>query len=98
MRRTLKAMCVRGAGGLWLGKGRRLLQALHQICVRTGVDEAWVRVSLHQRVDLLLGVVKRVRGRLQHVAVDHVSDARVQTDLENMRGRTDSIKDNEKLN
>lgn len=65
--------------GLWLG--RRLLEALQQVGVRRGVDVSRVRVSLHQRVNLLLRLLKRVRGRLQHVAVDHVPDVGVQTDL-----------------
>lgn len=64
---------------LWLG--RRLLQALQQVRVRRRVYVAWVRVSLHQRVNLLLSLLKCVRGRLQHVAVDHVPNVGVQTDL-----------------
>lgn len=60
------------ASVLWLGM--RLLQVLQQIRVRGRVDETRVRVPLHQRVDLLLGLLERVRGRLQHVAVYNVSD------------------------
>lgn len=69
---------------LWL-RGR-LLEALEQIRVRGGVHVARVRVSLHQRVDLQLSLLERVRGRLQHVAVDHLSDVRIQTDLEKISG------------
>lgn len=63
---------------------RRLLQALQQVCVRSRVDVAGVRVSLHQCVDLLLSLLERVRRGLQHVAVYHVSNVRIQTDLERM--------------
>lgn len=74
---------------------RRFLQALEQICVRRGVDETRVRVSLHQGVDLLLGVLKGVRGGLQHVAVDDLSDSGVQTDLEDRMGRKGPIRKKE---
>lgn len=79
MRHFEKLSVVVAVESLWL-RGR-LLQALQQIRVRGRVHVARVRVSLHQRVDLLLSILERVRGRLQHVAVYHVSDVRIQTDL-----------------
>lgn len=78
-----KAKCV-AVESLWLRR-RRLLQALHQIRVCRRVYEAGVRVSLHQRVDLLLSVLERVRGRLQHVAVYHFPNARIQAHLEGVQ-------------
>lgn len=77
------------ASVLWLGI--RLLQALHEICVCGWVDEARVRVPLHQRVDLLLGLLERVWGWLQHLPVNHVSNLRIQTDLEDVRGGASHI-------
>jgi hypothetical protein len=37
---------------------------------------------MHQRVDLELGVVERVRGRLHHVAVHDLADSSVQRHLQ----------------
>ena len=71
---------IRGCGGLgaltWdpLGLSLGLLQVLEKVCVGGGVHVAWVRVPLHQGVDLLLGVLEGMGGGVQHVAVDHLSD------------------------
>lgn len=53
-----------------------------QSLVQRRVDEARVRVAVHQRVDLQLRLVERVRRRLHHVAVDDLADARVQRHLQ----------------
>ena len=62
-------------------QGRCPLKILKTISV---ISRPMVR-RVHQRVDLLLRVVKRVRGGLQHVAVDHFPNTRVQTDLQSIR-------------
>ena len=54
---------------------------LGQLLVVGRIDEARVRVAMHQRVDLQLGLVERVRRRVHHVAVDDLAHSRVQADL-----------------
>ena len=47
-------------------------------------EEAGVRVSVHQRVDLQLCVFKGVGRGVGHLLVDHLPHPRIQTHLERM--------------
>ena len=72
------AYVLRGSGGTLLsGAGAALCQFLEVV----GVDEARVRVAVHQRVDLQLRLVERVQRRVHHVAVDDLAHSRVQAHL-----------------
>lgn len=53
----------------------------YQIPIDGRVDEPRVRVPVHEGVDLELGLVERVLGRRDHVAIDDLADAGVKTDL-----------------
>lgn len=44
-------------------------------------DEPRIGVALHERVDLILGLVERVRRRSHHVVVDDFANTRVQANL-----------------
>lgn len=55
---------------------------LRQLLVDRRVDEARVRVAVHQRVDLQLGLVERVRCGRHHVLVDDLSHSGVQAHLQ----------------
>lgn len=46
-----------------------------------GGQEARVGVSVHQRVDLQLGVLEGQRRRVLHLPVDHLSHPGIQTHL-----------------
>lgn len=59
---------------------------LGQFLVVGRVDEAWVRVAVHQCVDLQLGLVERVRRWVHHVAVDDFAHPRIQADLRKSAG------------
>ena len=54
---------------------------LHHSPEHFGVEKAWKGVSVHEDVDLLLGFVERVNGRVGHVPIDGLSNARIQTYL-----------------
>ena len=58
-----------------------------QSSVRVGGEEARVRVALHQRVYLELGVVEDSACRLRHVAIDHVAHLGVNAHLCHARRR-----------
>lgn len=54
---------------------------MNERLVDAGGEESWVGVPVHQRVDLQLGVFKRVRRRFLHLPVDHLSYPGIQTHL-----------------
>lgn len=54
---------------------------MNQRLVDVGGEESWVGVPVHQCVDLELGVFERVRRRILHLPVDHLSNPGVQTHL-----------------
>lgn len=58
-----------------------LRQGVEQIFVGRGVHVAGVRVSLHQCVDLQLGVIERVQGGFLHVPVDRLTHPGVEAHL-----------------
>ena len=77
---------------LWLARGRCSLQAadisgrallaaahaeLGDLLVVGRVDESRVRVAVHERVDLQLGLVERVRRRVLHIPVHDLANPRV---------------------
>ena len=55
---------------------------MNQRPVDVGGEESRIGVPVHQRVDLQLGVFKRVRRRVLHLPVDHFSNPGVQAHLE----------------
>lgn len=63
-----------------------LRQSVEQVFVDRGVHVARVRVSLHERVDLQLGVVERVQGGLLHVPVDRLTHPGVEAHLSSRGG------------
>lgn len=63
--------------------------------VDAGGEESWVGVSVHQRVDLQLGVLEGVRRRILHLPVDHFSNPRIQTHLEETVRQTGSEKEDD---
>lgn len=54
---------------------------MNERLVDVGGEESWVGVPVHQCVDLQLGVFKRVRRRVLHLPVDHLSNSGIQTHL-----------------
>ena len=50
---------------------------LGQFLVVSRVDKTWIRIAMHQRVDLKLSLVERVRWRLHHVAVNDLTYSRI---------------------
>lgn len=54
---------------------------MNERLVDVGGEESWVGVPVHQCVDLELGVFERVRRRVLHLPVDHLSDPGIQTHL-----------------
>lgn len=66
--------------------GGLLRQSVEQVFVDRGVHVARVRVSLHERVDLQLGVVERVQGGLLHVPVDRLTHPGVEAHLRSWGG------------
>lgn len=73
-----------GGGGDDVGLGFRggARAAVNERLVDVGGEESRVGVPVHQRVDLQLGVFKRVRRRVLHLPVDHLSYPGIQTHLE----------------
>lgn len=57
---------------------RRAVGEPREGLVERRVDEAWVGVPVHQRVDLQLGLIEGVWRRLHHVTVDDLTHARVE--------------------
>ena len=55
--------------------------AVKERLVDGGREESWVRVPVHQRVDLQLRVLEGERRRLLHLPVNHLPDPRIQTHL-----------------
>lgn len=53
-----------------------------QVLVDIRGEEPWVGVPVHQRVDLQLGVFKRVRRGVLHFPVYHLPNPGIQTNLE----------------
>lgn len=66
--------------------GGLLRQSVEQVFVDRGVHVARVRVSLHECVDLQLGVVERVQGGLLHVPVDRLTHPGVEAHLRSWGG------------
>lgn len=54
---------------------------LGQLFVHLRVHETWIRIPVHQGVDLELSFVENVRGWLLDIAVDDVANARIQAHL-----------------
>jgi len=52
-----------------------------QACIHFRVQKSWVRVALHQRVDLHLSVIEGVIRRVRHVLTDDLPYASIQADL-----------------
>lgn len=65
---------------------------LGEFLVVGGIDEARVRVAMHQRVDLQLGLVERVRRWVDHVAVDDFAHPRVQAHLRKYNQTIEALK------
>lgn len=61
-------------GGTWA--------TVNEWLVDVGGQESWVGVPVHQCVDLKLGIFKRVRRRVLHLSVDHLSNPGIQTYLQ----------------
>ena len=53
-----------------------------QSSVHLRIDEAWIGVSVHQRIDLQLSFVESVRRWFDHILVDHFTYSTVQAYLD----------------
>lgn len=82
---------IRTRGGVALGFGGGTRAALNKRLVDVGREESGVGVPVHQCVDLQLGVFERVRCRVLHLLVDHLSNPGIQTHLE---GHLDEFSNN----
>lgn len=67
-------------------------QVFQESSVNVRAQEARVRVSLHEAVDDLLGVVKAVQGRGLDVPLDLLSGVIVNVDLERGSGKGTGIR------
>ena len=69
-------MILRACGALWLNSN-----CPKQIFVRGWIDEARIRITMHQCVNLQLSLVKSVLRRGYHIAIDDVTNPRVEAYL-----------------
>lgn len=70
---------MEGGVGLRLRGGARA--AVDERLVNVGGEEPWVGIPVHERVDLQLGVLERVRRGLLHLPVDDLPNPSVQAHL-----------------
>lgn len=67
-----------GSSGAFLSTS---VAQLCQLLVIGRIDEAWVGIAVHQRVDLKLGLVECVRRWVHHVPVHDLAHSRIQAHL-----------------